>query len=289
MKSLNAQSTRIFVVIAIFMAIFALACSEEAIVLELEEVDADSDVASEGSALITPEFRLSGLDGMPWELNIEKLGLAISEIRLEPVDGEAGIAYSTSQPFYLHFDLAAGEHAIQRKAVELPETGHFLISVRLEPLDEADDDAYLGGSLEMAGRILSEVAKTDDESTENDGEQESGGEENDGDPIPLPFELYHSMENGDWTPFKYTSDRVVFYTFTDVELVAGEQVLIFDFNLRDWANGAVAPLLDNVERSLAETNLDQEIIDITQDFDNPEAVGPESLMDAGTVSAHPGR
>jgi hypothetical protein len=292
MNLFNAENTRSIVIVALCLVVVAWGCGEEAIVLELEEVSADSEVSSEKSAIITPEFQLSGLEGVPFDLTIDELGLGISEIRLEPVNGDGGIAYSTSQPFHLHFDLAGGELAVQRGAVELPETGHFLISVRLEPLDEVDDGDYLGGSLGMAGRIRSDGAAFSDESANGEeasngsGESESGGEEHDSDPIPLPFDLYHSLERGDWTPFKFTSDQVVFYTFSDVELVAGGQVLTFDFNLRDWATGAVAPLLDNVEKSLADPDLDQEIIDITQDFDSPDAMGPESLMNAGTVSAH---
>lgn len=270
---MNMKPSKIlFLLLVLFLGLTA--CAEEPLVIELEEASQDSHASTQTSALITPEFRLIGLDEMPRELLLQQLSLAVSEIRLEPLRSHGGIAYSTSQPFELVFDLSTGEDSITFDAVELPETGRFLVSIRLEPPRHIDLESQMEGSLGMRGMIRTDLVDNLD-----DEDEKSDGEEHDGSPLPLPFDKIDEGDDDSWTPFTFTSERAVFYTFSDVEFDVGEQVLTFEFELGDWAKSAVNPLAEAIEE-----NPDQEVVDISHEFDTPEAGGPEALLDTGSVS-----
>src|SRR5690554_721577 len=88
---------------------------------------------------LVPEFSLNGAEDMPETVYFSELGLSIAEIRLEPlasssVDVEkSSIIYSTRNAIRLDYDVARGENVIFGEPLELPHTGRYLISVRLEP------------------------------------------------------------------------------------------------------------------------------------------------------------
>lgn len=268
------------------VALGAVGCGEEPEVVELEEAAEREALSSTTSAIVTPQFRLSGLDDIPQGLSLQELGLSISEIRLEPLNGSDGLAYATTQPFELAFDLSQGQYAMERQSVVLPQTGRFLVSVRLEPDGQGLDENDQVGSLNLRGRVRSELLD-EQESDQDDsdsglnptGAGELEGRENDGSPLPLPLDEHRFGEFSQWTTFAFRSDRTVFYTFSDVYLEPGEQILTFDFDLRDWAASALLPLVD-----AAELDDTQEEVDVSQDFDSPDSGGPESLLNAGSVS-----
>ena len=254
------------------LALVMSACAEPEII-ELSPHEPDSTESKLAS--VTPEFRVHGLDEMPQELLLEQLGLSVSEIRLEPLRGDRGVAYTTSNPLQLTFDISEGQEALRGETVAFPETGRFLVSIRLEPTEmlstlEQRDDDQMEGSLNLEGKVRSEFLATEEERQE--------GDDNDGNPLPLPVHGINDDDDGMWTPFSFTSQRVVFYTFSDVELVAGEQVLAFSFDLNDWATEVINPLIDAVERIEADG-----VIDVTQEMDGAES-GPEAILDSGTVS-----
>lgn len=243
----------------------------------LEEVDNSSNETEEASqkAKVIPEFTITGLDNVPEELMLEQLGLSVGEIRLEPLRGNDGFVYATSEPISLTFDLSQGEKALEGRTVEFPDTGRFLVSIRLEPPDEPRhevDESLLDGSLGIQGQVRSDyrVSRTD-------GREDDEGDENDGNPLPLPAER---PSDGDdmWTPFALTSDRVVAYTFSDIELTRGEQVLSFEFDVEDWATNAASPIADAVDQTK-----DEEVVDIGREVDS-DTVEAEALLGTGSVS-----
>lgn len=237
------------------------------------------------SAKVTPEFAIRGLDDVPEEMKLEELGLAVAEIRLEPLRGEEGFVYATSEPFSLTFDLAEGEDVLRGETVEFPETGRFLVSIRIEPADEGEvDDALYEGSFGIRGKVRRdyavELSSEDDRRSErelSDDDSEDDDEEYDGNPLPLPAER-PSYEETMWTPFTLTSNRAVAYTYSDVELAPGEQVLTFEFHVQDWARDAAAPIADAVH----DTESD-DIVDVGGEIDSPTSE-PEALLGTGSVS-----
>ena len=274
MKESKAISIVLVALVAL-VGILAVACGEVAV---LEPVDSDSSDEQAEVATVTPEFRISGLEQMPEELLLERLGLSVSEIRLEPLRDTGGFAYTTSDPIELAFNIAEGEDAIRGETVEFPETGRFLVSIRLEPPAHSSDptgdmqlegsETSLRGSLNLEGKVRDEIVTP-----------ESVDDQNDGNPLPYPFERIKDDGGGDmWTPFTLTSDRVVFYTFSDVELVSGDQILTFNFDMQDWATSAVHPIIDAVER-----NDYDGVVDVTGDGSESTS-GPEALLESGTVS-----
>lgn len=261
--------------VALLTGLMVVGCGEP----EVITVSAtDADEAEAKAATVTPEFRIHGLQQLPQGLLLDELGLSVAEIRLEPLRGSHGVAYTTSRPLDLRFDIENGETRHQGQTVQIPETGRFLVSVRLEPAEldpqiggeEAD---FQRGSLSLFGYVRSDFsASVDDE----DGSQGDEDDENDGNPLPLPVEPIG--DDPMWTPFAYASQRVVFYTFSDVELVGGEQSLTFHFDLNDWASTAVTPIVDAVEKTS-----DDGVVDVSEKVDSPTS-GPEALLESGSVS-----
>lgn len=250
--------------------------------LDSHHVNAERSTAE--LAVVTPEFQITGLPDIPQELSLEELGLSITEIRLEPLRGERGVAYSTSRPIHLAFDIASGETSLRGDTVEFPETGRFLVSLRLEPTETGLDPAGNGerGSLEMSGMVRNDFLINSDEgdTTKYGDDGEDRGVDRDGNPLPLPVTPYSDEEPaGMWSAFSFSSRRAVFYTFSDIELVAGEQTLTFSFDLNDWATTAIAPIVNAVEREGREGSTD-----ISGALDSPTAVGPEALLQSGTVA-----
>ena len=251
-----------------------------------EPVEEEFGENTEPLAKGTPEFRITGLDDAPEELLIEELGITVTEIRLEPVDGtDRGLAYSTSNPLTLEFDLTQGQTELRGQEVTLPELGQFLVSVRLEPVEEVGTDEFLG-SLELRGHVRNGylVKETEEQQEDrykwDDDRVESTDERGDGSPVPLPVQRIKNEDQQEemWTPFAMSSSRTVYYTFSDVELVPGAQDLTFTFDINDWAMTAANPIIDAVEQSGAGG-----IVDVSSEVDST-AADPEVLLESSSVS-----
>lgn len=251
--------------------------------MELDKLVNSEDQPEEVTeyALVTPEFAVRGLDEVPEELMLQQLGLSVAEIRLEPLRGDEGFVYATSRPFSLTFDLESGEEVLRGETVKFPEAGRFLVSIRLEPPDEDKqleiDDPLYAGSLGLRGMVRSNFLASDEGQRELSDDEEDG-KENDGNPLPLPAERINDDEEM-WTAFTLRSDRVVAYTYSDVELVPGEQALTFSFDVQDWARDAAAPIIDAAESH----DSDAEVIDLGGVMDSPTSE-PEALLGTGSVS-----
>ncbi|RDV39290.1 hypothetical protein DV096_01570 [Bradymonadaceae bacterium TMQ3] len=258
----------------------AIACGEAA--PESPGTDSAVDERSQ-AAMVTPEFRLSGIGELPDELILEEVGLTITEIRLQPVNG-AEVAYSTTRPIGLNFDLSQGETAIRGHAVEFPQTGRYLVSVRLEPLSSAEREELMaeeGAEIPMGSLELSGLVKYGEDSM-----GKVGGEDEDGNPLPLPFERTRVWTiDESWTPFHYESQRAVFYALSNVELSPGEQTLVFNFDLNQWAISALDPIVSAVE-SIGSQGRPGEVIDISPSLDE-DALGTEAMVQAASVSTMP--
>ncbi|TXD39907.1 hypothetical protein FRC96_06450 [Lujinxingia vulgaris] len=235
------------------------------------------------AAVVTPEFRLSGIGELPDALILEEVGLTITEIRLQPVNGSE-VAYSTTRPFGLNFDLSEGETAIRGHAVEFPQTGRYLVSVRLEPLSPDERDELVteqGAELPMGSLELNGLVQYGEDTM-----GKVGGEDEDGNPLPLPFERTRVWTiDESWTPFHYESQRAVFFALSNVELAPGEQTLVFNFDLNQWAISALDPIVSAVE-SIGSQGRPGEVIDISPSLDEA-ALGTEAMVRAASVSTMP--
>lgn len=221
---------------------------------------------------VVPEFMITGSDTMPDNLYVTDLGLTVSEIRLEPMWSNDSLAYSTREAFVVNFDIASGEVVRTEEALELPDEGRYLVSVRLEPT--TDPATGEPASFSLDGFVAGKRTRLLDEM--------------DGRPQPMPFDK--TQDNSDisdrhaypdeWTPFSYRSRRAVFYTFNDVELSSGAQYLTFSFDVRDWAIEVVEPISNAVESS-GDYN---DSVDVTSQIDGA-GKGAEALIRTGVVHA----
>lgn len=240
---------------------------------------------------VVPEFSVSGTSSLPGNLYLSELGLAISEIRLEPISSELGsIAYSTRNPTRLHFDVASGETVKLGEPVELPRSGRYLVSVRLEPITEvqqSEDGAAeaVSPSFSVAGFVAGEgVVRVDPRYDEK---------RSDGSPVPMPFDEDDGDEDEmqdmpalptEWTPFHYDSRRSVFFTLNEVEFDAGKQYLSFNFDVHDWALELVDPLLSAVKHTSDLSGEKERGIDVTSPLEST-GHGAESLFENAEVRA----
>ncbi|MBA2661804.1 MAG: hypothetical protein H0U74_05880 [Bradymonadaceae bacterium] len=254
----------------------------------------ETTLSQKQPVMVTPEFAIRGIDGMPSELFLTELGLSITEIRLEPVTSRAGsVAYSTRQPFRLLFDVANGEVVKRWETFEFPEPGRFIVSIRLEPREQFDEQSQrmvTESSLSLAGFIAGDGITLIDPINSID-------ENMDGNPLPLPFDEQNDSSSGEvqdrpaspteWTPFHYDSKRAVFFTFSDVELTSGEQTLGFTFDVHDWALELVEPIVRAV-RNVSSPDIHDQGVDITTQLDSVGR-GAEALMEAGSVRTEPVR
>lgn len=277
---------RLFCAAGLVSALLAqVSCADVA-----HETNAYSEpVSQEGPVRVTPQFIIEGTDALPADLYLAELGLSISEIRLEPMSARAdALAYVTSRPLHLTFDVARGEVVKSGEEVAFPAPGRYLVSLRLEPSDARqglDDEAAreVVPSVSMSGFVAGDAVRRT--------QPAEGGEGFDGNPLPLPFEPGtgegadgNGLPEGEWAPFRYESRRAVFYTFSDVELVRGEQVLAFTFNLNDWAEELVEPIARAVGESPRTGQRPQGGVDVTSELDSAGDVAG-SLMDTARVKA----
>lgn len=266
---------KLSVLLGLLVVLGSSGCADfEALMDESDEFEEQSQ-----AIMVTPEFSIHGLKDIPRGLHLTELGLAISEIRFQPVMATtSGIAYSTSEPFRLVFDVE-NEEAIKRlEPIEFPTAGRFVVSIRLEATEE---DASSQGSLSMSGLVASEGVTRKDPRTNSDGKF-------DGNPLPLPFDKRRddAQDDCEWTPFQYNSKRAVFYTFSDVELKPGEQTLSFDFNIQDWAGELVEPIARAVQNVSSPDFGDAGGVDVTTQIDSI-GWGAEALMEGASVRAVP--
>ncbi|QDG54699.1 hypothetical protein FIV42_29330 [Persicimonas caeni] len=248
-------------------------------------------VQREQSVTVVPEFSVSGTSNLPGNLYLSELGLAISEIRLEPLSSDLGsIAYSTRNPTRLHFDVANGETVKLGEPVDLPRAGRYLVSVRLEPIAEvqhSDEGAAetISPSFSVAGFVAGEgVVRVDPRYDEK---------RSDGSPVPMPFDEDEGDEDEmqdmpalptEWTPFHYDSRRSVFFTLNEVEFEAGKQYLSFNFDVHDWALDLVDPLLSAVKHTSDIGGEKERGIDVTSPLEST-GHGAEALFENAEVRA----
>ncbi len=266
---------KISVLLGLLVSLGSVGCADiDSTVHEVNEFEAKSQ-----AVIVTPEFAIHGLKNMPDGLFLTELGLSISEIRFQPVmTTHSGITYSTSDPFRLVFDVEHDEEVKRLNPFEFPKAGRFVVSIRLEA---NDDDNVSSGSLSMTGLVSSEDVASQDPRASSDGKF-------DGNPLPLPFDKKRESQSEDsaWTPFHYNSKRAVFYTFSDVELTAGEQTLSFNFNIEDWAGELIEPITRAVRNDSSPAIGDAQGVDVTKQLDSV-GWGAEALMDGASVQTVP--
>src|SRR5690554_1668389 len=209
---------------------------------------------------LVPEFSLNGSEDMPDTVYFSELGLSIAEIRLEPLTSSAddaelsSIIYSTRNAIQLDFDVAQGEQVIFGEPLELPHTGRYLISVRLEPISRVENvrgtvNEVTSPSFRVEGFVAMDPATRTDRGRLD--------ESADGSPTPMPFnedeecEVEHGLEYHAeyWTPFHYDSRQSVFISLNEVEIREDSEFLSFEFNMNEWAESLAIPLQDAVQGS----------------------------------------
>jgi hypothetical protein len=263
------------------LAITAASCADtEAEAPVVQEVETRTQTVT-----VVPTFSIAGISSLPADLHLSELGFVISEIRLEPLAGNAGsVAFSAVKPEIIKFNVAHGETQRFGDSIELPRPGRYLVSVRLEPIDSGQNGDLIS-SFEVSGF----VAQSGGDSRYAIGED---GER----PTPHPFDPDDDEIKGDadglsdnpetpdtWTPFYYHSERAVFFTLNDVEFEAGEHQLEFTFDIHNWAFDIVDPISRAVSND-GVIGADSEGIDISRHLDS-SGQGAESFVTSGRVSA----
>ena len=237
-----------------------------------EEDGQTGAVEGEQGLLITPEFRVEGLDEIRGELLLEDLYLGIGEIRLEPLDeGHEGLVYVTRASFSLHFDLSEDEWTARGDQIVLPHPGEYLISITLEPVS-ATDSPTVRHSMRLNGlmaRVNSGLDPTDKTAA--------------GEPVPLPWRV---LNEGDgeasgapisWIPWTYSTERTSFVTLNDVHFSdESDQTLVISFDLSSWVAEVFAPIntaieahsLTHLEEGESSSGLDSPAIDVSETIDD---------------------
>lgn len=254
------------------------------VVLSTSCVDAETVVETGTNAStrtqavsVVPRFVFAGADSVPDDLYLTELGLVVSEIRLTPiVTTKYGLAYASANPTILRFDVANGEYSRDGDALELPDRGRYVVSIRLEPVSDVSGEIE-SSSLSVSGFVAQAADVT------------NPGKVADGSPLPLPFDARRTSDEVSdssatpmlWTPFQYSSQRAVFYTLNDVELERGEQVLQFTFDLHDWAAEVTEPISKAIRNNPNTAAIDG--VDVTRQVEST-GIGLDSLIQTGVVS-----
>lgn len=215
--------------------------------------DAQDEVTRQSPISIQPEFSIEGIERLNDVLVLEQLGLSISEIRLEPLDGEDDLAYSFVRPQQLRFDISSGQRSVLGEPIELPRAGRYLVSIRVEPVNVRGEDGNTQRSSSFA--MSGQVAYTTEEQSAKPGTMSEG-------PIPRPFrnDVRPKGEDGGsadgsssncrfkrcpaqtWAPFSYHSERAIFYTIDEVHIADGSQHLSFSFDIESWGAEVAEPI-----------------------------------------------
>lgn len=250
---------------------------------------------AEGPVTVVPEFRLQGTDNLPERLQLQDLGLAVSEIQLTPVNPDEGVAYTNRKPMGVDFRVGDGETSKQGRELKLPEAGKYDVSLRLEPVRADRTNGGTAGdnySFQLAGFVAGDGIVRVDPHGEDD--------EQSGDPIPFPASPKRQDDAEDeeqrvsdkpalpkqWTPFEYRTDKSVVYTLDEVQFGSGRQILSFSFDAEEWALELIKPLAEAVRHKTApEQDVGaRQVIDVTREIDRL-GEGPEGLADHMTVRA----
>jgi hypothetical protein len=236
---------------------------------------------------------------LPDELHIESLGFMVSEIRLEPMAGRStDIAFSAVRPFEVRFDVASGEITRSGDAIELPREGRYLVSLRLEPVEYlADNGVERTPSFMVSGFVADDEDKEFVSSRRGDQfigpipvpvvDEDGGEDEGDGAKPGGDGEDYVASRGigltEKWTPFTYRSDQSVFLPLNEVEIGPGENVLMFDFDMGQWAFNIVGPLSTAVGKANGPSPNANGGVDVSSQMESG-GYGAESFMDGGRAS-----
>jgi hypothetical protein len=252
---------------------------------------------------VKPTFHLTGFDKLPSGFTVTDLGFSVSEIRLDPVEEDGSrIAYTNAEPITVDVDVHKGERYVDASSFELPESGTFDVTLRLEPISGefgtsametgASDSGESGPSsypyaFQLDGYINSEAAKAWASST--------GKAADDPEPIPHPMQPeteYEEMSEdelmaaSDWRPFTYASDVPLLLTLDRVNLEEGQQSLEVEVDIGDWGQQLIKPISEAVTEA-EESDEDEEpsvepgdgavqTVDVTKTIDK-RGLGPSSL------------
>ena len=228
------------------------------------------DIArTEQAVTVQTRFIVSGVNDLRDDAgeqlaNLEDLYVNVGAIFLDPADASS-IAFSSRDPFALHFDIAAGETDIYGPEFQLPYAGDFFVSVQVEPAgtvvsDDKDED---GDSLVVHGEFFQDPTqlRTDE-------------------PSPLPWDPkdVHSLSSVDFT---YRSDAVARIQLGEIHLrEKGTYELVLTVNVADWLRDEVLPAVVDHHESLAADDEPQRFddeFDFEGVFDEGGA-GVESLV-----------
>lgn len=248
---------------------------------------------------VVPTFSIDGVDALPDDLIIDSLGFTVSEIRLEPLTGPAGaVAYTAVTPQRIAFNVAEGDGEQRGESIELPRSGRYLVSIRMEPMREGE--AQKPSSFALRGFIAQNSSRVDPRYADDSGDRPgphpfdggtSGGDAgNPGDPVEEshPDALEDSPEElQTWTPFHYKSERASFFPLGEVEFEPGEQRLHFSFDLHKWAAGLVEPISRAVEVDTSLQDPSYSGVDISRYLDS-HGHGPEDFLSRGRVNIYYG-
>lgn len=243
---------------------------------EAESVETSAQIQQE-AVRVTPKFQLEGTEQIPQNLYLTELGLTVFEIRLEPTFGaENGVAYTNREPIRLRYDVAEGEIEKRGSQLVLPDSGTYRVSVKLKPVTPKASSGP-PFSFMMAG-LISDGRRIVPLDSNWDGKVYGGGE-----PIPLPFDgvdeeeedsraveaeaTENSSSREKWMPFQYTSDDSVYYTIGEVDLVKGKQDLEFRFEVNDWAEDVVDPLMEVLDSEVTSGAEPKKTVDVTDKID----------------------
>jgi|GEM_PF-2891341 len=245
---------------------------------------------------LVPEFSLNGSEDMPDTVYFSELGLSIAEIRLEPLTSSAddaelsSIIYSTRNAIQLDFDVARGEQVIFGEPLELPHTGRYLISVRLEPISRVQSSYGTVNEVSSPSFRVEGFVATDPATRTERGRLDESA---DGSPTPMPFEEDEECEiqqgldgrAGEWTPFHYDSRQSVFISLNEVEIGEDSEFLSFEFNMNEWAKSLAIPLQDAVQGSEeAASNSSAHGVDVTSRLED-DGYGASTLLTNARVSS----
>ncbi len=251
------------------------------------------------SVRVVPRFHLEGTEHLPEQLQLEELGLAVSEIELTPSDPNETLAYSSRAPMGLDFRVSDGEIEREGKALTLPEAGTYDVNLRLEPSgrSEAASDSDKPRARDYSMRITGYVSG--DGVVRVDPREE--GDEEDGRPVPFPANPDESDDDSDpderrvsdepalpdqWTPFEFESQSSVVYTLDRVDIDGERQVLSFSFDAQEWAGELLEPLSRAVQsdETPSEPTPGDSPVDVTQAIERL-GEGPEAMEEHMSVRA----
>ncbi len=278
--------SRSTLIISLTFGLLAAGCAEAI----TESPDTAPTQTAQQAVTVVPTFSIDGISELPEQLHITKIGLAVSEIRLEPLNSTSNsVVYSAVDAEVYTFDVANGEIVHEGTPIELPEPGRYLVSIRLEPV-EADNDELVS-SFAVNGFVAQSSLRVDPRADGVDHNQ----------PLPDPFDqggeaqpeqgddLVDAPETPDsWTPFHYHSERAVFFPLNDVEFEPGQQSLEFAFDLQNWGVDLVGPISRAVERDESAQGSRRNGVDVSRHLDS-SGQGTEAFVQRGRASTGNGR